>query len=518
MGLMNNMVKKGVAGVVLMVAMVAQLSAQDGTQRVFSHPGLSYNSEDLVRMKQMIAAKVEPAYSTFEALVANGYSKLTNDTFEDITSIAEGKHNNTIGIDGRKAHDLALLYRLTDDSRYADEALKHINRYNNLTNVSMRGTAPLDGGKIYLLIEAAELLRDYTGWDAADKEAFKKMLTYPAYSMTEYPSEHANMDDELNAVTFYWNIYNLDPTRWGNQGLFAARGMMAMGIFLDNEAIYDRALRYVMAQTAREDDLPYHLGYPKRGAVNSDTDYMTDYKFQWVNGPAQFISDAALPYYVYANGQCQEACRDQGHVMAGLGQLVDLAEMAWNQGDNLYGAYDNRILRGLEWALRYNLSAIVGEPWEPSGYSTSEDDCTFDNGMFYQADSRSLRWSGKTPYDQDRLTSLNNVRYLQQALNHYKNRAKVEPADYQWLQLAADHQLSQPDAAGVENWGASGHHYEWKGWGTLTKTMPKVVAGIQVADEDVAESSPLVYDLNGRVVGDNAKGIVITPKGKYLRK
>ena len=65
----------------------------------------------------------------------------------------DGQYNNTIVVDGRKAHDLALLYRLTDDRRFADEALKHINRYNNLTNVSIRGTGPLDGGKIYLLIE-----------------------------------------------------------------------------------------------------------------------------------------------------------------------------------------------------------------------------------------------------------------------------------------------------------------------------------------------------------------------------
>lgn len=352
--------------------MAAPMSLIEAQERAFSHPGLSYTADDLLRMKQMIADKEEPAYATFEALKASGYSKLTNETFEDVTAIAEGKHNNTIGVDGRKAHDLALLYRLTDDNRYAEEALKHINCYNHLTNVSVRGTGPLDGGKVYLLIEAAELLRDYDGWKEEDKEAFKNMLVHPGYSRTEYPSDHANMDDALNDVTFYWNIYNLDPTRWGNQGLFAARGMMAMGIFLDNEAMYDRALRYVMAQTAREDDLPYHQGYPQRGALNSETDYLADYKFKWVNGGEQFISDAALPYYVYANGQCQEACRDQGHVMAGLGQLVDLAEMAWNQGDDLYGAFDNRILTGLEWALRYNLSAIEGEPWEPSGFSTDE--------------------------------------------------------------------------------------------------------------------------------------------------
>lgn len=510
MGFFRNLVIGG-------LAMAAPMSLIEAQERAFSHPGLSYSADDLLRMKQMIADKEEPAYATFEALKASGYSKLTNETFEDVTDIAEGKHNNTIGVDGRKAHDLALLYRLTDDNRYAEEALKHINCYNHLTNVSVRGTGPLDGGKVYLLIEAAELLRDYDGWKEEDKEAFKNMLVHPGYSRTEYPSDHANMDDALNDVTFYWNIYNLDPTRWGNQGLFAARGMMAMGIFLDNEAMYDRALRYVMAQTAREDDLPYHQGYPQRGALNSETDYLADYKFKWVNGGEQFISDAALPYYVYANGQCQEACRDQGHVMAGLGQLVDLAEMAWNQGDDLYGAFDNRILTGLEWALRYNLSAIEGEPWEPSGFSTDEKGCTFDNGVFYQADSRSQRWRGKKPCDTDRLSSLNNVRYLQQALNHYKNRANVAPQNYEWLQKAADYQLAEEDSKGVENWGSSGHHYEWKGWGTLTKTMPKVVSGLENVALGDAMPSNAVFDLWGRQVDASAHGLVIID-GKLVRR
>lgn len=493
-------------------------------QRTFNHPGLSYSADDILQMKRQIATKSEPAYSTFEALKSSGYSALTPGTPDPVTAIAEGKFNNTIGVDGRKAHDLALLYVLTNDSRYADEALKHINRYTGLTNCSARGTAPLDNGKIYLMLEAAELLRDYKGWSTADREQFEAMLVYPGYSTTAFPDSHYSLDDSANDITFYWNIYNFDPTRWGNQGLFAARALMAMGIFLDNELMYERALRYVRAQESRPDDLPYRKGYPARGAMNSESEYLDDYKFTWKNGDTGFIGDEAIPYYIYANGQCQEACRDQGHVMAGLGQLVDLAEMAWHQGDDLYADFDHRILLGAEWALRYNLSAIEGTPWEPEGYVDHENGCTFDNGMFFRADSRSQRWHALKPYDGDRESALGNVRYLNQLLAHYHTRTELLPERYEWVQRAVDHMGEQN--GGVENWGASGHHYEWKGWGTLTKPLTLFATGVEgvAADsgaEPVDRSEVAVYDLAGRPAGTLAdmpveRGMYVTMDGDKI--
>lgn len=484
--------------------------------RTFSHPGLSYSADEIAEMRRQIAAKAEPAYSTFEALKKSAYSSVSDDVPEPVYAIAEGKHNATIGVDGRRAHDLALLYVLTDDCRYADEALEYINRYNTLTNSSARGTAPLDNGKIYLLLEAAELLRDYPEWTTADREQFEAMLVYPGYSDTEFPQSCYSLDDSANAITFYWNIYNFDTARWGNQGLFAARGLMAMGIFLDNEKMYERALRYVMGHESRRDDLSFPMVTRVRTGVNSESEYMVDYATRAVESQSESHGDEPVPYYIYSNGQCQESCRDQGHVMAGLGQLVDLAEMAWHQGDDLYGAYDSRILLGLEWALRYNLSAMLGTPWEPVSYSDYENRCTFDNGYFYRADSRSQRWRAKKPYDGDRLSALGNVRYLRQALAHYRRRTDLPPSRYEWLQKTVDF-LDRRDGA-VENWGSSGHHYEWKGWGSLTHPLTPVADGVQSPVADGHAADLLLYDLHGRPVGRMgektlAAGFYVTSSG-----
>ena len=454
-----------------------QLSAQ---KRQFVHPGITYTQADLDRMKAMVEARQEPFYTTYQALLKDSYSQPGNGNYEDITQIKEGRFNATIGSDGRRAHDMALLYHITGNKAYADDAVKRLNRYNHLTNASSRGTAPLDNGKIYMLIEAAELLRDYEGWKAEDQEAFKRMLVYPFYSTKRDANAYKSSTDDENGVTFYWNIYNFDPGRFGNQGLFAARGLMAMGIYLDNDTMYDRGYRYLTGQPARPDDLPYQPGPPVQGSLISEDEFKCDYNVTWPAEGEEYHSDEALQYYIYRNGQCQESCRDQGHTMGGIGNYTAIAEMAWNQGDTLYSMLDNRILKGIEFNIRYNLSALESfpdqpQPWEPTGYTKNEEECSFENGKFYQAVSRSKRWEARSMASGDRGNVFGTGGWKTQALEHYRVRAALPEADMIWLQRAYDKMMAD---YGLENWGvAPNWYYEWAGWGTLTKKRTDWMAG-----------------------------------------
>ena len=51
----------------------------------------------------------------------------------------------------------------------------------------------------------------------------------------------------------------------------------------------------------------------------------------------------------------QESGRDQGHSQLGLGALATICEIAYDQGDDLYSALNNRLLRGYEYVAKYNL-------------------------------------------------------------------------------------------------------------------------------------------------------------------
>lgn len=454
-----------------------------GAERKFVHPGLSYTQGQLDRMRAMVEAKVEPYYTTFQNLKNSEHASLTRTVTDRGTQIEEGKFNGTVGIDGRCAHDLALLWKLTGDRRYADKAVEYLNANNHYTNTSARGTGPLDNGKVNLLIEAAELMRDYDGWDPGEQQKFKDMLTYPYYSNTEDVSaKYADWsDDSQNGITFYWNIFNGDASRHGNQGMFGMLAMISMGVYLDNEMIYDRALRYVSGLPHREDDLPYVSGPPVTSASPTSTsDYIKTYTLNGRKSDTEdYGYDELLQYYFYPNGQCQESSRDQGHVLAGMHKYIEFAEIAWNQGDRLYSLLDNRLLKGIEFNLRYNLSFFKQypdqpEPWEPSGYTTNWDEVTFDNGMYLQTRTRSGRWESVKPSPDGR-GGISNVGSRESAYAHYTVRAGESDENTLWLRRAHDYVIEE---YGYETSGTSPNwFYEWNGWGTLTKTLGTWMAG-----------------------------------------
>jgi hypothetical protein len=43
----------------------------------------------------------------------------------------------------------------------------------------------------------------------------------------------------------------------------------------------------------------------------------------------------------------------------GIGLMGIFCEMAWNQGDDLYGYDNNRLLKGAEYVAKYNLGKEV---------------------------------------------------------------------------------------------------------------------------------------------------------------
>ncbi|MBQ2210629.1 MAG: alginate lyase family protein [Prevotella sp.] len=109
------------------------------------------------------------------------------------------------------------------------------------------------------------------------------------------------------------------PYANGNWGHIVNRCRMAAAIFLEDKALYQHAI-----------DIYLHAN-----------------------------DNGSLPNYVGPSGQCQETGRDQGHAQLGLGAMCEICEMAWQQGDDLWGALDNRLMKGMEYTAKYNLGYDV---------------------------------------------------------------------------------------------------------------------------------------------------------------
>ena len=112
-------------------------------------------------------------------------------------------------------------------------------------------------------------------------------------------------------------------------------GALAIGVFCDRPDLYRQACDYFAGNN--------------RGQLMS-------------------FGNASLVHGVYFMhpghlGQWEESGLDQGHATLGMSLGGDLLEMAWNQGDDLYGLHNNRFLAAAEYVARSNLLDENGKPY-----------------------------------------------------------------------------------------------------------------------------------------------------------
>ena len=213
------------------------------------------------------------------------------------------------------AHKEALAWAMTGNQANADVAIKILNAWSStLQSIKEYPQMPqqklASGACFAQLCNAAELLvyggpdGKKSGWADADIQKFKAMLQLPYKEMTGF-----------------YSGYN------GNWDMLMMDSMISMAVFSDDPKMFDEVLQH------------YIVGTPPNGGIT---------------------------YYVSETGQPQEAYRDWGHVQWGLGNAVAVCEVAWKQGIDIYGAYDNRLMKGLEYTAKFNLGSN-DVPYEGKG-------------------------------------------------------------------------------------------------------------------------------------------------------
>lgn len=283
--------------------------------RSFRHPGLLHTEEDFARMRTKVAEQAEPWVSGWRALTSNGRAQLGASPRPLATVVRGGVGQNfaQLYIDVARSYQLALRWKVSGDTQYADRAVLFLNAWSaTLTEVTGNADRYLAAG-IYgwQFANAAEIMRTYPGWAAADFARFQKMMLEVFYPLSSrFLREHNGAE-----ITNYW----------ANWDQCAIACVLAVGVLCDRDDIYQEA-----------------LDYHDQGAGNG----------------------AALQavYHVHPGnlGQWQESGRDQGHATLGIGLGVALCEMAWNQGDDLYGYDNNRFLAGAEYVARSNWTDAQG--------------------------------------------------------------------------------------------------------------------------------------------------------------
>jgi hypothetical protein len=286
--------------------------------QTFVHPGVLHKQPDFERMKTKVTANAQPWKGSYDLLVASAQAQLSWSPRATATIIRGGTGDNVALLynDVAAAYQHALLWKITGNAAHGDKARDILNAWS-ATHTTLSGNADryLASGLFgYQFANAAEMMRGYSGFDVARFQNYLlNVYYYPLIERFLWGNQYG-ADHNDACITNYW-------ANWDLCNMAAA---IAIGVFCDNRTIFNRAIDYF-----------------KTGAGNGS-----------INHAIPFLHPGGL-------GQWQESGRDQGHSILGVGLMASFCEIAWNQGQDMYGWNGNRFMQGAEYVARYNNGASV---------------------------------------------------------------------------------------------------------------------------------------------------------------
>jgi hypothetical protein len=275
----------------------------------FLHPGGLHTLADLERIKTRVAERRTPWIEAWEQLLKDPRAQAGYRTAHRSNL---GTSRQRASLDAHAAYLNALRGLIADDSAHIDAAIRILNDWSAAVNqrASGRDIPGLLGIPAAEFAIAGELLRASPRWRPEDIARFQRMLvTYVYPTVRDFLIRHNDAH-----ITHYW-------TNWDACNIGA---LIAIGVFCDRPDIYDQGVAYYL-----------------RGEGNGS------------------IMNAVYKIHPGGLGQWQESGRDQPHAQLGVGLLAQAAQIAWNQGLDLFGVADNRLLAGAEYVARSNLNHPV---------------------------------------------------------------------------------------------------------------------------------------------------------------
>lgn len=287
----------------------------------FRHPGVYYTMDDLENMKANKDQEDTVYYKGYRQLLDSKFSKKDyKQRPQEVLDVGPYNNPNIGGTqyteDSMAAHYNALRWYLEGDRENAKKAIEILNDWTaTLKTVSDNNDIKL---RIALMgtemMNAAELLKygynqdpevpEEEKWQQEDIEAFEAFFRDKLLSKTisYYPQANGNWDALIGAFN------------------------MSAAVYFEDVDLFNDCLTQ------------YYIGNLCGGNT---------------------ASTGSLANYIYPTGEAQESSRDQVHQEMGLTGLSYQCNIAWNQGLDLFEAYDSRLLKGLVYHSKYNLMEEV---------------------------------------------------------------------------------------------------------------------------------------------------------------
>lgn len=292
------------------VAILALASAVDA----FRHPGALSSSADIAFLKGRIAASDAMWVQAFARLKAHPSASPTyrESPFAEVLCGSYNRPNqgcDEINDDGVAVYSQALMWSLTGDVRHAQNAIRILDAWSTTFRKADSSNARLVvGWAAPYYVNGAELLRlPNSGWTQAQRDRFAGLLRkFLPYVRTDEGPVNNWMQSRIEAH-------------------------MAIAIFLDDQTSFDQAVARWKFW------LPVYI-YQKSDGLNP------------VVPPGETVAwvKARWKSETFVDGLAMETCRDLGHLGLGFGSMMYSAEMAWQQGVDLFGPHRKRLTDFME--------------------------------------------------------------------------------------------------------------------------------------------------------------------------
>ena len=287
----------------------------------FNHPGVLVSRAHLEELKRRVAQGVEPQKSAFEKLVASPHAARDYEPRPVPTVMSGPRSNPEVGAkaeqaDSAAAYTQALLWSVTGDEVYAQNAIKILNAWaNTLTGGHRHANGPVQAawtGSVFS--RAAEIIR----------------YTYPKWSDAEIAACQNMFRTQFLPFVIHGNREN------GNKELAMAEALVNIGVFLDDRDVFELGLRMWRGRTPA-------------------------YIYMKADGPEPILPPGCeMPYWSnkghmpeLVDGLTQEAARDSHHSWMAFASMTNAAETAQLQGVDLYAEEGHRMMAALEFVGRH---------------------------------------------------------------------------------------------------------------------------------------------------------------------
>lgn len=278
----------------------------------FVHPGIGVDAASLETTRNELIAGAEPWTSYYQGMLATSYASTTlgsanqgsGDGVPAESNFNSVDESNKLGQDSEGAYTQAILYYLTGNPVYRENALKIVRIWSHMNPNGYKFFADAEiktGPFVYRIMAAAELLRYTSAVPGTDG--------YPLAWTDQDTTDFTN-----NFAVPMVNTMDYGNGWYMNQGTLPLEGAMASYIFTDNKARYDQAVEwFTVNSTAPDQDV--------NGALASM------YRLIDKNDPRN-------PYgYSFVNHI--EMGRDQAHAGDDVLTLTTLARLVATQGTRL---------------------------------------------------------------------------------------------------------------------------------------------------------------------------------------